>query len=113
MKKFILSTVLQIPLVISALFAQQESRYDPWIWASEPPEDCPFERSTEIVGVALTENYRHYRLKNGRYFADTWYPTWAANDTMYSPWTDGICPRLDGAWDHSQSGHINYDKGTV
>jgi hypothetical protein len=113
MKNFFLSTVLQLPLVISVLFAQQENHYDPWIWISEPPEDCPFERSTDIVGVALTENYRHYKQKNGSYFADTWYPTWAANDTLYSPWTDGLCPRLDGSWDVSQSGHINYDKERV
>ncbi|KKK96884.1 hypothetical protein LCGC14_2658290, partial [marine sediment metagenome] len=113
MYKCILSIVVQVSFGISVLFAQPENSYDPWIWESEPPEDCPFERSTEIVGVALTKNYRHYKLKNGRSFADTWYPTWAANDTMYSPWTDGVCPRLDGSWDGSQSGHFNYDKEIV
>jgi hypothetical protein len=109
----IIPVVILISFGLSRVLAQQEAGYEPWIWASEPPEDCPFEQSTDIVGVALTENYRHYRMKNGSYFADTWYPSWAANDTMYSPWTDGPCPRLDGSWDLSQSGYINYDKEKV
>ncbi len=113
MKKCILTIVLRYPFGISVLFAQAENSYDPWIWTSEPPEDCPFEISTEIVGVALTKNYRHYKLKNGSSIADTWYPTWAANDTLYSPWTDGRCPRLDGSYDQSQSGHIDYNKEMV
>ena len=109
--------MIGILLLLSAgatiTFAQPVKQYDPWIWKSEPPKDCPFEPSTDIVGVALTMNYRHYRLKNGNSYADTWYPTWAANDTLYSPWTDGVCPRLDGSWDQSQSGHINYEKEKV
>ena len=68
MKRLFVLLLLQVPFAISILFAQQENSYDPWIWVSEPPEDCPFEPSTEIAGVALTENYRHYRQANGAYF---------------------------------------------
>jgi hypothetical protein len=53
------------------------------IWRSEPPADCPFPRSTEITGLAFTG--RHTRYAN----ADTWYPSWAENGNLYSPWTDG------------------------
>ena len=53
------------------------------VWPSEPPADCPFPHSTEITGLAFTG--RHIRYAN----ADTWYPSWAANGNMYSPWTDG------------------------
>ncbi len=113
MLKCTLLFVFQVSFCMSTLFAQQEKLSEPWIWTSEPPEDCPFERSTEIVGVALTKNYRHYELKSGGSIADTWYPTWAANDTLYSPWTDGRCPRLDGSYDQSQSGHIAYNKEIV
>jgi len=113
MYKSILLPAVLLSFGLSLLSAQQVPAYEPWIWESEPPEDCPFEPSTELVGVALTKNYRHYKLENGYSYADTWYPTWAANDTMYSPWTDGRCPRLDGSWDHSQSGHLNYNKERV
>ena len=53
------------------------------IWTSEPPADCPFPKSTEISGLAFTG--RHIRYAN----ADTWYPSWAENGNLYSPWTDG------------------------
>jgi hypothetical protein len=111
-KKQSLILVIVAILCTFSLFAQQRKSYEPWIWPSEPPGDCPFEQSEELVGVALTINYRHY-TKNGRTYADTWYPTWAANDTLYSPWTDGACPRLDGTLDFSQSGHVQYQKDMV
>ena len=113
MNKLILSTITLLSFGMSVILAQEKDSYDPWIWESEPPEDCPFEQSTEIVGVALTENYRHYKLNNGESYGDTWYPTWAANDTLYSPFTDGSCPRLSGSWDRSQSGWIDYDREQV
>ncbi len=53
------------------------------IWPSEPPKGCPFQKSKDITGVAFTGKYAHYA------HADTWYPTWAANGNLYSPWTDG------------------------
>ena len=52
-------------------------------WPSQPPIDCPFEPSKEIVGLIFTGRHAAYTE------ADTWYPSWAADDTMYSPWTDG------------------------
>ncbi|MGM0573996.1 MAG: hypothetical protein ACQESL_09625, partial [Bacteroidota bacterium] len=113
MKKYIIFLFPLLLLCLSMGHAQDHNNDEPWIWESEAPDNCPFERSTEIVGVALTKNYRHYKLKNGSSYADTWYPTWAANDTLYSPWTDGACPRMDGSWDQSQSGWINYDKEKV
>jgi len=68
------------------------------VWPSEPPPDCPFERSKDIAGVAFTGRHSDYpRL------ADTWYPSWASDGRLYSPYTDGICPRLDGGRDASNS----------
>ena len=43
----------------------------------------PFARSTAVPGLALTGRYANYTN------ADTWYPTWAADGHLYSPWTDG------------------------
>ena len=53
------------------------------VWPSQPPSDCPFEPSHSIVGIAFTG--RHIRYAN----ADTWYPSWASDGNLYSPWTDG------------------------
>ena len=52
-------------------------------WASEPPAGNPFENSKEITGIAFTGRHAQYVR------ADTWYPSWAANGNLYTPWTDG------------------------
>ena len=62
--------------------AAQAQRSAPMVWPSKPP-DCPFQKSADITGIAFTG--RHVRYAN----ADTWYPSWAANGNLYSPWTDG------------------------
>ena len=72
-------------------------RYAPFVWVSETPADCPFPQSSAYSKIELPG------LKSGFYFADTFYPTWAENDLMYSPYTDGGCWRLDGSWDSSNS----------
>ena len=53
------------------------------VWPSQPPSGCPFAPSTSIRGIAFTG--RHASYTN----ADTWYPSWATDGAMYSPWTDG------------------------
>jgi hypothetical protein len=53
------------------------------VWPSQPPASCPFEKSSAVTGIAFTGRNAHYAN------ADTWYPSWAANGNLYSPWTDG------------------------
>ena len=53
------------------------------VWSSQPPADCPFQPSSSLVGIAFTGRHTHYAN------ADTWYPSWASDGNMYSPWTDG------------------------
>lgn len=53
------------------------------IWSDTPPEDCPFPRSEHWRGLGFTGRYRNYSS------ADTWYPAWASDGSLYSPWTDG------------------------
>jgi hypothetical protein len=53
------------------------------VWPSEPPADCPFKPSQTLKGLRFTG--RHAEYTN----ADTWYPSWASDGNMYSPWTDG------------------------
>ncbi len=73
-------------------------RYQPFIWPSEVPENCPFKHSESFNAV------KFLGLKSGYRYGDTWYPSWASNDTLYSPWTDGETMRFDGNYDISHSG---------
>jgi len=86
-------------------------RFEPFVWQSEIPEDCPFQPSEEFNGI------RFLGVKSGFHYGDTWYPTWASNDTLYSPWTDGKTKRLDGYTDWSQSWvdqvHITTGQGVI
>jgi hypothetical protein len=52
-------------------------------WQSRPPADCPFPVSDKILGVAFTGRHAAYTS------ADTWDPSWGADDLLYTPWTDG------------------------
>nr|MBC8372300.1 hypothetical protein [Planctomycetota bacterium] len=55
----------------------------PAFQASAPPKDCPFPQSKLLTGVVFTGRYKNYTT------ADTWYPSWAPDGQLYSPWTDG------------------------
>ena len=52
-------------------------------WPSEPPVGCPFPQSCQIIGLVFTGRHAEYAG------ADTWYPSWARDGDLYSPWTDG------------------------
>ncbi len=52
-------------------------------WPSTPPSGCPFPASSTLVGVGFTGRHAEYTG------ADTWYPSWASDGNLYSPWTDG------------------------
>ena len=69
----------------------------PYIWKSEPPADCPFKQSKTLIGVKFLGK------KSGFHVGDTWYPSWAEDDKMYSPFTDGSCQRIDSSNDLSIS----------
>ncbi len=58
-------------------------RYTAGVLPSTPPKDCPFPLSKKLTGVALTGRHKEYTR------ADTWYPSWAKDGQLYSPWTDG------------------------
>lgn len=54
------------------------------VWPSLPPKGCPFEPSRDLSGIVFTGRHSDYRC------GDTWYPSWASDDNLYSPWTDGV-----------------------
>ena len=73
-------------LALSATAADQRpvnAPPEPLAWPSEPPKDCPFPPSATLGGIVFTG--RHAGYVN----ADTWYPSWASDGNLYSPWTDG------------------------
>ena len=55
------------------------------VWPSEPPTDCPFPPSETLKHLQFTG--RHAEVADSG--ADTWYPSWAADGNLYSPWADG------------------------
>jgi hypothetical protein len=57
--------------------------FEPFVWKSEPPEDIPFQQSHELEGIRFLGRCSDYSA------GDTWYPSWASDDALYSPWTDG------------------------
>jgi hypothetical protein len=58
-------------------------RYKPFVWPNKIPQECPFPRSALITGLRFLGHCSDYRL------ADTWYPSWATDGHLYSPFTDG------------------------
>jgi len=50
---------------------------------SRAPSGCPFETSDDIKDFSFTGRFANYTT------ADTWYPSWASDGNLYSPWTDG------------------------
>jgi len=78
--------------------------FEPFVWPSETPDDCPFQQSKDLAGILFTGVHSDYKL------ADTWYPTWAADGNLYSPWTDGSVPRLDGKREKSSSSGYTGDR---
>lgn len=75
--------------------------FKPFIWKSDLPGGCPFEQSKMFNSLEMLG------IKSGFHFGDTWYPSWASDDKLYSPWTDGSCWRLDGSWEGCGSGDLD------
>jgi hypothetical protein len=74
--------------------SSQPGQAKPFEWPSQPPAGIPFSQSNELTGIVFTGRYAQYE------FADTWYPSWAADDNLYSNWTDGVVKGLHvGSYD--------------
>lgn len=103
-KKKIFQIIVLLVFIVGSVNSQtvnlspETLTYDPFIWPSEIPEDCPFDQSKAFNQI------KFMGVKSGYRYGDTWYPTWASNDTLYSPWTDGnTTKRLDGYTEISHS----------
>ena len=78
-----LSTLLFLPAAAAAQQRLVDAPPEPVAWPSQPPKGCPFGLSATLAGIRFTG--RHAGYVN----ADTWYPSWASDGNLYSPWTDG------------------------
>src|SRR3989339_1238062 len=87
--------------ILCAQLKPDTLHFKPFIWKSEIPFGCPFEQSKLFNAIEFLG------LKSGFRYGDTWYPSWASDDKMYSPWTDGNTWRLDGTWEGASSGDID------
>ena len=96
----LLLILLAVVLSSAAYSAENQQKFMPFIWPSQPPKDIPFEQSKELVGILFTGRHSDYRV------ADTWYPSWASDDNLYSPWTDGTTDGIS-----SSSGGANATTG--
>ena len=93
MKALATSGLLAITIPLAALsvaaqdapagYTGMQTEMKPFRWPSKTPQWCPFPASETLAGIEFTGRYRNYTN------ADTWYPTWADDGNLYSPWTDG------------------------
>jgi hypothetical protein len=62
--RVLLSIVFFYMLILNANSQRENSpiRFEPFIWKSNPPEDCPFERSKDISGILFTGTSSDYRM---------------------------------------------------
>ncbi|MBQ4050147.1 MAG: hypothetical protein IJD13_00820, partial [Oscillospiraceae bacterium] len=76
--------------------------FDPFVWLSEAPDDIPFAWSELWKDIRFTGKSRHYPV------GDTFYPSWASDGKMYSPFTDGT---TDGVTSSSQISCFTDERG--
>jgi len=82
MKK-LFGLVCIIFLLVQNLFSQELSIWPQYVGLNSWFVKMPVEYSEEFPSIAFTGKYANYTN------ADTWYPSWASDGNMYSPWTDG------------------------
>jgi hypothetical protein len=93
-----------LPLILAGQIIAQETRLGtkevtaPFKWTGNIPSGIPFKKSDKFSEIIFTDRYANYT--NG----DTWYPTWAEDGNLYSPWTDGYI------LDNNQSAYVPFDK---
>ena len=73
-----------------------------FVWKSEVPDDCPFELSPSFIGIYFTGRHSDYRA------GDTFYPSWASDGNLYSPWTDGTTDGVSCASWSNDSAHTGH-----
>ena len=63
--------------------------FEGFVWPNQPPKDCPFAQSKQLDRVYFTGTY------HTRNYGDTWYPSWASDGNLYSPFADGTTEGME------------------
>ena len=100
MKKITQAFLVLYLLIVSCPLAEESQKVtsdfpEGFVWESPTPLDCPFPQSNDLTGVYFTGRHSDYKC------GDTFYPSWASDGNLYSPWTDGT---TDGVKCNSWSG---------
>jgi len=98
----LISTVSGVCGVVLSMLADRSALAAPeFDWPAYTPTNCPFKKSSDFVGLRFTGRHAEYTQ------ADTWYPSWAADGNLYSPWTDGNVNGLGAGsgGDSANTGH--------
>src|SRR6266436_8027294 len=66
--------------------AGQAMTGNPIVWPDATANDCPFPRSTRISAEVRLTGRTFMAPQSG---ADTWYPSWASDGSLYSTFADG------------------------
>jgi hypothetical protein len=81
---------MKLPLLACVLVSHLAAAADPpaipsgaWTWPGAVPDACPFAPSRDLPGMRFSGRHKSYTQ------ADTWYPSWASDGNLYSPYTDG------------------------
>ena len=67
--------------------------YAPLVWPSTPPADIPFANRTSQGDSIYWSPQKEYTEFTD---ADTWFPSWAEDGEMYSPFEDGSVKAAGG-----------------
>lgn len=97
-------TMLLSAFVTSAVLGEPKPSSDrSFVWGSAVPEGCPFEPSKELSIIEFTGRHSDYHC------GDTFYPSWASDGNLYSPWTDGTTDKM--ASSSARDGGANAETG--
>ena len=92
-----LATLLLVQLAIRPVQGAAEEPAANGPWSIPAPAGCPFQKSDALGGIAFTGRHAEYTD------ADTWYPSWASDGNLYSPWTDGKVNGLKSRSDNKRA----------
>ena len=91
---------------IAAKLSNSPSRSEQTVWTTiqrEATEQTAYNAQGDLPAGAPSASSNFDSLVfTGRYAnytkADTWYPTWASDGNLYSPWTDGTIGTMNFVW---------------
>ena len=100
-----MSKKIIVMMLIMGLFSfcqAVEMSFSGFLWPNQTPGECPFEQSEDITGVYFAGRNSDYNC------GDTFFPTWADDGNLYSPFTNGTTDGMssDSAFPSQTTGNV-------